>query len=129
LQHVDGHRTILLAASGRRDELRATLSSTLRAILALTVPSAFQEGGTYVIPGYGRVADEADVVEYRDMLVIVRDRIQDLVAKGRTLDQVKASRPTRDYDNEYGVATGPWTTEMFVEAVYRSLTEKRQVKP
>ena len=94
----------------------------LNRVLDLTVPSKMlQEGGTFVIPGHGRISDEHDVLMYRDMLVIIRDRIQDMVAKKMTLDQVKASRPTRDYDGRYGADTGPWTTAMFVEAIYRDL--------
>jgi cyclase len=94
----------------------------LNRILELTVPSKMlQEGGTYVIPGHGRISDEHDVVMYRDMLVIVRDRIQDLVGKKMTLDQVKAARPTRDYDARYGADSGSWTTSMFIEAIYRDL--------
>jgi glyoxylase-like metal-dependent hydrolase (beta-lactamase superfamily II) len=93
----------------------------LNRILEITVPADKQEGGTYVIPGHGRLCDQADVVEYRDMLTIIRDRIQDSVKKGMTLEQVKASRPTRDYDPLYGATSGFWTTDMFVEAVYKSL--------
>ena len=93
----------------------------LNRILDLTVPADKQEGGTYVIPGHGRLCDEADVVEYRDMVTIIRDRIQDLVKKGMTLEQVKAAKPTADYDPLYGSTSGAWTTEMFVEAAYRSL--------
>jgi glyoxylase-like metal-dependent hydrolase (beta-lactamase superfamily II) len=93
----------------------------LNRLLDTTIPKDKEEGGTYVVPGHGRLADEADVVEYRDMLTIVRDRIQDLVAKGRTLAEVKAARPTADYDGRYGATTGPWTTDMFIETVYREL--------
>ena len=93
----------------------------LNHILDIAVPAHHEEGGTYVIPGHGRIYDEFDVVEYRDMLTIIRDRIQALVKKGMTLEQVKAARPTRDYDPQYGSSAGPWTTEMFVEAAYRSL--------
>jgi cyclase len=100
------------------------LIAALNTILEITVPARYQEGGTYVIPGRGRLCDEADVVEYRDMVTIIRDRIQDLMAKKLTLEQVKAARPTRDYDTEYGATTGPWTTDMFVEAVYRSLATR-----
>ncbi len=95
--------------------------AALNRILDLTVPADKQEGGTYVIPGHGRLCDEADVVEYRDMVTIIRDRIQDLVKKGMTLDQVKAAKPTQDYDPLYGTTSGAWTTDMFVEAAYRSL--------
>jgi cyclase len=94
-------------------------------ILDIAVPKRLQEGGTYVIPGHGRVSDEADVLEYRDMLVIVRDRIQDLIKKGRTLEQIKAGRPTLDFDPRYGAASGPWTTAMFIDAVYQDLSKKK----
>jgi glyoxylase-like metal-dependent hydrolase (beta-lactamase superfamily II) len=97
----------------------------LNRILDLTIPRDKQEGGTYVIPGHGRISDEADVVEYRDMLTIVRDRIQDLVAKGKTLAEVKAARPTLDYDGRYGATSGAWTTDMFIESVYRELASRR----
>jgi glyoxylase-like metal-dependent hydrolase (beta-lactamase superfamily II) len=93
----------------------------LNRVLDVAIPKDKAEGGTYVIPGHGRLSDEADVVEYRDMLTIVRDRVQDLIEKGLTLAQVHAAGPTKDYDGRYGASAGPWTTEMFVEAVYRSL--------
>jgi cyclase len=96
----------------------------LNRIIDLTVPADKQEGGTFVIPGHGRLCDEADVVEYRDMLTIIRDRFQDMIKKGMTLEQVKAAKPTRDYDPLYGATTGFWTTDMFVEAVYKSLAPK-----
>ena len=92
----------------------------LNHILDITIPAEKQEGGTYVIPGHGRLCDEADVVEFRDMTTIIRDRIQDMVKKGMTLEQVKAAKPTRDYDPRYGADTGFWTTDKFVEAVYKS---------
>jgi glyoxylase-like metal-dependent hydrolase (beta-lactamase superfamily II) len=91
----------------------------LNHILELTVPHAMQEGGTMVIPGHGRLCDQADVVEYRDMMTIIRDRVADLIEKGKTLEDVKAARPTRDYDRRY--STSAWTGEMLVEAVYKSL--------
>jgi glyoxylase-like metal-dependent hydrolase (beta-lactamase superfamily II) len=97
------------------------LLNGLNKMLAIAVPKWLQEGGTYVIPGHGRIGDEADIVEYRDMLVIVRDRIQDLVKKGMTLDQVKAARPTLDYDLRYGADSAT----PFVEAVYRILSAKK----
>ncbi len=96
---------------------------SLNYIIDLTVPAAKQEGGTMVIPGHGRLADEADVVEYRDMLTIIRDRVQALIDMGMTLQQVKAAQPTRDYDGRFGATEGFWTTTQFVEAVYRNLME------
>jgi glyoxylase-like metal-dependent hydrolase (beta-lactamase superfamily II) len=100
----------------------------LNHIIGLTVtelPLVWQEGGTLVIPGHGRICDEADVVEYRDMVTIIRDVIQDEIAKGKTLEQIKMSDPAGDYRTRYGSDTGAWTTDMFVEAVYRSLTQKK----
>jgi glyoxylase-like metal-dependent hydrolase (beta-lactamase superfamily II) len=94
----------------------------LNRILDLAIPEFRLEGGTLVIPGRGRLCDVADVAYYRDMVTVIRDRIQDMVKKGMTLAQVKAARPTLDYDGRYGSDTGPWTTDMFIEAVYRSLS-------
>jgi glyoxylase-like metal-dependent hydrolase (beta-lactamase superfamily II) len=102
--------------------------NALNRILDLTVPAHEQEGGTFVIPGHGRVCDEADVLEYRDMVTIVRDRVQDMVKRGLTLDQVKASKPTLDYDRHYGSDTGFVTTAGFIEAVYSDL-KNPQGKP
>jgi cyclase len=93
----------------------------LNHVLELTVPAKTQEGGTYVIPGHGRICDEADVVEFRDMVVIVRDRIQDAINRHMTLDQVKAAKLTRDYDTEYVSASSFVTADRFVEAMYTSL--------
>jgi glyoxylase-like metal-dependent hydrolase (beta-lactamase superfamily II) len=90
-----------------------------------SVPIVTREGGTLVIPGNGRVCDQFDVVEYRDMVVIIRDRIHALIKAGKTLEQVKASSPASGFIRRYGSNTGPWTTEMFVEAVYKSLKEKK----
>ena len=77
-----------------------------------------------VVPGHGRICDEIDVVEYRDMLTIIRDRMQAMIRKGMTLEQIKAAGPTMDYDPLYGAMSGSWTTDMFVEAAYKSLTKK-----
>jgi glyoxylase-like metal-dependent hydrolase (beta-lactamase superfamily II) len=98
--------------------------AALNHILELTVPGKTQEGGTYVIPGHGRICDEADVVEYRDMIVIVRDRIRDMAKKGMTLEQIKAAKPTRDYDTEYVSNNSFVKADQFVEAVYKSLTQR-----
>jgi cyclase len=95
----------------------------LNLLLDLAVPSkSLQEGGTFLIPGHGRIADEHDLVVYRDMVVIVRDRVRALLAKKLSLEQVKAARPALDYEGRYGSDTGPWTTAMFIEAIYRELS-------
>jgi cyclase len=100
----------------------------LNRIIAITVPKDKQEGGTMVIPGHGRLADEADVVEYRDMLTILRDRVKSMIDMGLTLKQVKAAEPTRDYDGRYGATSGSWTTDQFIEALYRTLAEPARSK-
>lgn len=96
----------------------------LNQILGLVIPARNEEAGTYIIPGHGRLCDAADVGYYRDMVTIIHDRILDMKMNGMTLDQVKAAKPTRDYDPRWGATTGFWTTDMFVEAVYKSLAEK-----
>lgn len=98
------------------------LIAALTEILALAVPEAFQEGGTKIVPGHGRICEEVDVAEFRDMVAIIRDRVQDLIKKGQTLDQVKAARPSRDYDAEYGATQAD--ADRLVESIYRSLTQK-----
>jgi len=80
-----------------------------------------REEGTLIIPGHGRICDHLDVVEYRDMVTIIRDRIRDLMKQGLTLEQVKAASPARGYVRRYGSDTGSWTTNDFVEAIYRSM--------
>ena len=91
------------------------LLRALNKVLDLAVPSRLQDGGTRVIPGRGRLCNEADVVEYRNMVAIVRDRIRAMIDDGMTLDQVQRARPTLDYDTQYG------TGETFVRSVYESL--------
>jgi glyoxylase-like metal-dependent hydrolase (beta-lactamase superfamily II) len=92
-------------------------------ILDMAVTEYMSQGGTMIIPGHGWISDSGDMGYYRDMLMIIRDRIQSLIDKGLTLDQVKAAKPTMDYDPEYG--RQPGATAQFVEAVYRSLKQKK----
>jgi cyclase len=98
----------------------------LNRIIELTVvpiPFIYNGVGTYVIPGHGRLCQQLDVVDYRDMVVIVRDVIADLIKQGKTLDQIKAAHPARPYETEYGTQEG--STSAFIEAVYKSLTAKK----
>jgi glyoxylase-like metal-dependent hydrolase (beta-lactamase superfamily II) len=88
-------------------------------------PFIYKGVGTYVVPGHGRVLEQMDVVDYRDMVVVVRDVIADLIKQGKTLEQIQAARPALPYESEYGSKTGPWTTNAFVEAVYKSLMAKK----
>lgn len=100
------------------------LVAAMNRIVDLAIPKDWQEGGTMIVPGHGRLGDQADAVEYRDMLTIIRDRVQAMVRKGMTLEQVKAARPTLDYDGRYGATTGAWTTDMFIETAYRELSRR-----
>jgi cyclase len=89
-------------------------------ILDMVITVYGQEGGTMLVPGHGRLCDAGDLINYREMTTIVRDRVQDMIKKGMTLEQVKAAKPTRDYDPLYG-SNPRWTPDMFVEAVYKTL--------
>jgi cyclase len=104
----------------------AGIIASLNNMLDIAIPKAMQEGGTYIIPGHGRLTDEADLLEYRDMVTIIRDRIQDGVKRGLTLEQVKAGKPTLDYDARWGATTGFWTTDQFIEAVYKDLSKAKK---
>ncbi len=106
-----------LAAGG---SIQGTIAA-LQKIVDMIIPVYGQEGGTMVVPRHGRLCDFGDVLNFREMTVIIRDRVQDMIKKGYTLEQVKAARPTEDYDPLYGSTTGFWTTDKFVEAVYKSL--------
>jgi glyoxylase-like metal-dependent hydrolase (beta-lactamase superfamily II) len=94
--------------------------SALNEIIHIAIPEEKQEGGTWIVPGHGRLSDEADVVDVRDMATIVRDRVQTMIKAGMTLEQIKAAKPTLDYDDRY--RSPRWTPEMFVESVYRALS-------
>ena len=112
-----GYPMIDLEAGGSIDGVLDALND----ILDLAIPEFRTEGGTMIVPGHGRLSDSADVGYYRDMLTIVRDNVRTMIDRGMTLSQVKSARPTKAYDGRFGADRGPWTTDMFVEAVYRSL--------
>ena len=97
----------------------------LNRMLELCVAEFRSEGGTLVIPGHGRIGDTADLAYYRDMVTIIRDRIQALIKKDMSLAQIQAAKPTEDWDPRFGATTGAWTTDMFVEAIFKSLTQKK----
>jgi glyoxylase-like metal-dependent hydrolase (beta-lactamase superfamily II) len=103
--------------------------AALNRLVELAIPSeplVTREAGTLIIPGHGRISGQLDAVEYRDMVTIVHDRVRDLIAAGRTLEQVKAAAPAAGYVRRYGNEGGAWTTNHFVEAIYTSLTGNRQ---
>ena len=103
----------------------------LNRLMDLTIynlPLQWYPDRTFLVPGHGRVYDKLDLLEYRDAITIVRDRVQDLIDQGRTLAQVKAANPTLGYRSQYGTDSGPWTTDMFVEVVYNELAKKKAQK-
>ena len=97
------------------------LIAALGKVLELAVPDGFASGGTMIVPARGRISEETDVAEFRDMVAIVRDRVQDMVNRKMTLDEIRAARPSRDYDAEYGASQAD--ADRFVESIYRSLTQ------
>jgi glyoxylase-like metal-dependent hydrolase (beta-lactamase superfamily II) len=102
--------------------------AALNRLVDLAVPSTpvvTREAGTIVVPGHGRLCDQYDVVDYRDMLTIIRDRVRDLIKAGRSLADVKAAQPAKGYMGRYGNSGGTWTTDRFVEAVYRGLAKEK----
>jgi cyclase len=103
------------------------LVDSLNRIVDMTfssTPFPYQNDGTVIVPGHGYLCGTTEIIDYRDMVTIIRDRIADLIKKGMTLDQVQEANPTMGYRTRYGSDTGDWTTKMFVEAVYRSLTAR-----
>jgi len=116
LVDLTGYPMIDVKAGGSID----AVVESLNRLIDITVPGRKSEGGTLVIPGHGRLADQPDIAYYREMVAIVRDRIKAMVGKGMTVEQVKAAKPTLDWDARYGRNQG-WTTDMFVEAAYASL--------
>ena len=119
---TDRYPVIDLARGG---SLQGIINGLNRAI-DLAIPAYSEEGGTMIVPGHGRICDEIDVVEYRDMLTIIRDRLLAMIKKGMTLDQIRAARPTMDYDPLYGATSGSWTNDMFVEAAYESVVREHK---
>jgi cyclase len=109
------------AVDAARGGSLAGVLDALNHLIDIAIPEYNSMGGTRVIPGHGRICNEIDLVEYRDAMTIIADRITQLVLEGKTLDQVKASGVSLDYDGLYGATTGPWTTDMFVEAAYREI--------
>jgi len=114
---TDSYPVIDLAHGGHVNGIIEALNR----IIDLAISEQFTEGGTRIVPGHGRICDEFEVVEYRDMVTIVRDRVQAMIRKGMTLEAITATRPTLDFDPRYGAVSGSWTTSMFIDAVYRNL--------
>jgi cyclase len=101
----------------------------LNRLLDMAVSDTLAEGGTLIIPGHGRISDEGDLVRYRDMVTIIRDRVAAWIDRGHSLTEIKAMQPSFEYDSRYGATSGPWTTDMFLDAVYHSLVDDQTRAP
>ena len=108
------------SVQGEIDALNRLMDMTI-----YNLPLQWTSDRTLLVPGHGHVYDKLDLLEYRDAITIVRDRVQRLIDQGRTLAQVKAANPTLGYRSQYGAESGPWTTDMFVEVIYRELSAKK----
>ena len=108
---------------GELDALNRLMDLTI-----FNLPLQWKADRTFLVPGHGNVYDKLDLLEYRDAVTIVRDRVQDLIDEGKTLAQVKAANPTLGYRSQYGADSGPWTTDMFVEVIYNELAAKKGKK-
>ena len=119
------HFPVIDTAKGAsiQGELEA-LNRLLTEFVVPNMPLVLKPGRTLVVPGHGYISDYGEVVEYRDMVTVIRDTIQELIDKGLTLEQVKAANPTRGYRGRYGSESGEWTTDKFVEAVFNGLSRK-----
>ena len=108
---------------GELDALNRLMDMTI-----FNLPLQWKADRTFLVPGHGHVYDKLDLLEYRDAVTIVRDRVQDLIDEGKTLAQVKAANPTLGYRSQYGADSGPWTTDMFVEVIYNELAAKTRLR-
>lgn len=108
----------------RGGSIQGTIDALNHLVYDVMIPGPQNDGGTVVIPNYGRVGGFSDVVFYQEMLIIIRDRIQHLIDQKKSLPQVLAANPTLEFDPRFGATTGDWTTTDFVTAVYKSLTAK-----
>ena len=109
--------------SGRGGSLEGLIDAASLLVDDIAVSDVWASAGTRLIPGHGRLVNEAEVMDHLLMLTIIRDRVQEMVDEGMTLEQVKAARPTLEYDARSGGEKEFWTTEMFVEAVYREIAK------
>ncbi|HUF71298.1 MAG TPA: MBL fold metallo-hydrolase [Gammaproteobacteria bacterium] len=103
---------------------RGTIAA-LNNLVDLMIPVYGQDGGTLVIPGHGRLSGIGDVLDFREMAIVVGDRIEHMIEEGMSLEQIIAARPALDYEPVYGTPGNPEVTDQFVESVYLSLMQER----
>jgi glyoxylase-like metal-dependent hydrolase (beta-lactamase superfamily II) len=97
----------------------------LNNLVDLMIPEYGQDGGTLVIPGHGRLSGIGDVLDFREMAIVIRDRIEQMIDQGMSMEQVVAAQPARDYEPVYGTPGNPAATDDFVESAYTSLMQER----
>ncbi|MGD8323093.1 MAG: MBL fold metallo-hydrolase [Gammaproteobacteria bacterium] len=114
-----GYPVIDLAGGGSYE---GTITA-LNYLKDLIIPVYGQDGGTLVVPGHGRLSGLGDVLDFREMVIVIHDRLRSMIDAGMSLEEIKAAEPTKDYDPVYGATSGFWTTENFIEAAYTSLSE------
>ncbi len=121
---VMGNYPVLDASRG--GSLGGLISAADHIVDDIAVAEVYASFGTRIIPGHGRLTNESEVLDYQLMLTVIRDRVQDMVDQEMSLDEIKAARPTLDYDAVYGRNKPFWTPEMFLEAVYEDAVRNRQ---
>jgi cyclase len=102
----------------------AGVLDALNRVVEIAVSGESQQGGTVVVPGRGRLSDQTEVANYRDMVTIIRDRVREHIDKGHSLEEAKSAKLTRDYDGLFDAQTDGWNGERFVEAIYRDLRRR-----
>jgi glyoxylase-like metal-dependent hydrolase (beta-lactamase superfamily II) len=101
---------------------------SLNRLMDMTIynlPIQWNDDRTLLVPGHGRIYDKLDLLEYRDALTVVRDRVADLIKEGKNLQQAKAANPTLGYRSQYGTDRGEWTTDRFVETIFNELSAQK----
>jgi hypothetical protein len=122
---MDRFPVIDLAHGGSIDGEIAALTN-LEDLAVGPAPFTFGDPGTYVVSAHGRVADNWEVIDYREMMVIIRDTVAHMMKQHMSLAQIEAAHPALGFEPVYGASTGPWTTNMFIEAIYKSLQAKKK---
>jgi cyclase len=99
------------------------ITEALNDLVELMIPVYGQDGGTLVIPGHGRLSGIGDVLDYREMVIVIGDRLKHMIAEDMSLEQILAAQPAMDYEPVYGDPANPDGTDQFIETAYQSLVQ------
>lgn len=105
--------------TGTNGSVKGVIAAVDR-VLALT------DDTTKIIPGHGPLSNKAELKSYREMLAKVHANVGALVKANKTLAQVIAAKPTRDFDAKWG--NGFLKPDQFVEIVYNSAVAESKKK-